>query len=48
MKEVLIMKTGISTYSMESVRKAKNLSVFEMIDLAVETGFAGVTLWEYL
>ena len=42
MKEVLTMKVGISTYSMEGVRKTRNLNVFEMIDLAVETGFSAI------
>ena len=36
------MKAGISTYSMEGVRKARNLNVFEMIDLAVDTGFSSI------
>ena len=36
------MKIGVSSYSMENLRRQKGISVFEMIDLAVELGFASI------
>ncbi len=36
------MKIGVSSYSMEGVRRARGLDAFGMIDLAVELGFASI------